>query len=985
MSLRSTARFVCRHPACLAVVLLIVASGLLHGAQLFFGPGMHTAVLSWTGLGLGLLGLLLAAHAIIDLQKRVASVRRGPDSLKRLQDIIESLDAVVWSGCPATGSMLYMSQGAETLYGYKVEDFYRNPRLWFEAVHPEDRERTREFTTLLTRHGQVQMEYRIVRSDGAIRWVRDSGRVIRDDDGNVIRHDGILVDITKQVEQQRQLEQTENRVRQILAGAPVVLLSVDRDGVLDFVGGRGLEHLSAGDQFKVGRRIWDIIGENQSLVECWTNVLNGNTFTTINEFEGLVFETNFLPILDMNGKVSGGMAIATDITARQVAEEALRESEERFRRLARSTNEGVAIHRNGRILDANARFADMLGEREEDLFNRELHESVKPESTPSVSGREAFISRDSYECRFFARDGHEFLAELTDRPVRYRGEDAIVTTIRDVTEQREMEKQIWRAKLAAEEAARAKTSFLANMSHEIRTPLNAIIGVADLLTLTRLDQQQTDYLRVVRSSGESLLTILNAILDFSKIDAGRLELESAPFDLSRLLSSVGQLFEFQASRKRISFRVDAPTTFPHAFVGDSARLRQVLFNLVGNAIKFTEEGSVVLHVRDVPRTDGHSSLRFEVTDTGIGIPPHLLNRLFKPFSQVDSSTTRRFGGTGLGLAISQQLVEAMGGAITCHSMPGKGTTFAFAIDLAHGDAGDIPEPERASGEVLLLPSSALARARRPYRVLVAEDNPTNQLVLCEMLRRLGLGYTCVETGAAAVDAYHADQPDVILMDCQMPEVDGFEATRMIRRLEANQRRLPIIAVTANALAGDRERCIAAGMDDYLAKPITLGALQNVLSRFLDFLPAETQTDEAAKGTQPAPDPPSLPTMVPLPNNTGNGQEPVLFDPARLRAIDGGDRTFMNEILNLFLADTASRLEATRQAVEQSDADRIRREAHTIKGASANIGAMALREAAFALETAARDGDSSTCGELLARVTFEFQRLGEHLRETVVTP
>ena len=370
-------------------------------------------------------------------------------------------------------------------------------------------------------------------------------------------------------------------------------------------------------------------------------------------------------------------------------------------------------------------------------------------------------------------------------------------------------------------ASAAKSEFLANMSHEIRTPLNGVIGMLGLLGGTRLDDHQQRYAAVAHASAKALLALINDILDFSKIEAGKLDLDPVPFDLPGVAAEAVAVLSGPANAKGLALACHVDPAVARRRVGPADRVRQVLVNLIGNAVKFTDAGSVTLAVTaDDGGTDGSSGgpdgVRFAVTDTGVGIPPDRLDRLFKSFSQVDASTTRKYGGTGLGLAISRQLAGLMGGTVGVRSDLGRGSTFWFTARL--------PVDPSATAAPPLLPAARPPSPAAPpagRRLLVAEDNEVNQMVVGELLRRLGYAFDLVGDGRAAVDAVAAGGYDLVLMDCQMPELDGFAAATAIRSAEAaaGRPRLPVVALTANAIKGDRELCLAAGMDDYLSKPI----------------------------------------------------------------------------------------------------------------------------------------------------------------------
>ncbi|MBX3743680.1 MAG: response regulator [Verrucomicrobiae bacterium] len=397
----------------------------------------------------------------------------------------------------------------------------------------------------------------------------------------------------------------------------------------------------------------------------------------------------------------------------------------------------------------------------------------------------------------------------------------------EIVERRRHEMEAREARLAAEEASRVKSVFIANMSHEIRTPMNGVLGMCEFLLGTPLSTEQRDAANTLKYSSESLLAQLNDILDLAKIEAGKLELERTPFRLDALVDASVGLFIPKAQVKGLALTATLHPELPAVLVGDPVRLRQVLFNLVGNAVKFTLQGSIGLAVRPCGLPAGPAGVEFEVRDTGIGIVPEQLPLLFKAFSQADSSITRKFGGSGLGLAVSRQLAELMGGSIEASSMPGQGSTFVLRVPLpAAADPGVVscsgaaaPASPRAQRAPVLGPFPVA------LRVLVAEDNPVNRKVAGLYLGRMGCEVVFAVNGRQAVEAAAEEAFDLVLMDCQMPELDGLAATRLIRQNETcTGRRVPIIAMTASAVRGDREACLAAGMDEYVSKPVQWSAI-----------------------------------------------------------------------------------------------------------------------------------------------------------------
>jgi signal transduction histidine kinase/CheY-like chemotaxis protein/HPt (histidine-containing phosphotransfer) domain-containing protein len=510
---------------------------------------------------------------------------------------------------------------------------------------------------------------------------------------------------------------------------------------------------------------------------------------------------------------------------------------------------------------------------------------------------------------------------------------------------------------AAESANRAKSAFLAMMSHEIRTPMNAILGNAHLLGDASLAPEERESVETIETAGNTLLSLINDVLDFSKIEADRMELERAGFAPGKLVNSVVKLFGINARTRGISLTAEIDPGMPAVLAGDSLRLRQVLSNLVGNAIKFTSEGGVTVGARVDASVEGSTTLRFEVCDTGIGIDAEGLARLFQPFSQVDSSTTRRFGGTGLGLAISKKLVTLMGGELGVESAVGRGSTFWFTAVLATPTEAEIAGVESADEPVERDTSITGAR------VLVAEDNLAGKRLMERMLARLGIEVQVVGTGLEAVEAVRSSHFDVVLMDCHMPEMDGFAATQALR---ADGWSLPIIALTANAMTGDREACLAAGMDDYLAKPIVAAELVRALSRWLAERPAAA-------------------APIPMPASSRFAQLGELDSEqiSELCQLDpDGSAGFLVHMVGDYEATVAECLPAIRLALEESDSVALEDAAHKLKGAASQVGARIVHDASTRLVALARSGTTQGGGEVLVELESALPRTSSALRSVI---
>ncbi|UCB55320.1 MAG: response regulator [Thiotrichales bacterium] len=414
----------------------------------------------------------------------------------------------------------------------------------------------------------------------------------------------------------------------------------------------------------------------------------------------------------------------------------------------------------------------------------------------------------------------ELITNLTQAGVKLENMNRELTD--EIEYVKRMEKELKQAKDKAEEMSQAKGEFLANMSHEIRTPMNGVIGTLQLLSDTDLGSVQKEYVDTAHKSAHSLLTILNDILDLSKIEAGKLNIELIPLDLSEIVNQLITLHTMTAEEKCIEFYADIDKRLPAVLTGDPTRIRQILANLVSNALKFTEKGHVALKVRVVSIDDDKADIRFEVEDTGVGIEENVKDKLFNEFTQADGSTTRKYGGTGLGLAIVKQLVEMMEGRFGVESVPGEGSTFWFRLPLAVGEEQSMEQPQEQEREL---------KEKLSGHVLLVEDNPINQMVAQKMLEKIGIQSTLAGDGQEALDKLAQESFDAVLMDCQMPVMDGFVATQNIRQQEALND-LPVIAMTANVMEGDREKCLGAGMNDYIGKPVVEADLKKTLARWL---------------------------------------------------------------------------------------------------------------------------------------------------------
>jgi PAS domain S-box-containing protein len=963
---------------------------------------------------------------------------------------------------------------------------------WVATIHPQDLEAVvLELGAAVDSGAPYQSEYRALLLTGEVRWLASRGQVVKDAAGRPERLIGTISDITPRMQLEEKLRYATESLNIAQAAAGVAtfdfnfvthsricsdnfhaLMGIPRATPLDDLNA-AVSRVHPDDVARMRSAPLKTTLDDPSYRCEYRVMLDGGGERWIGEKATVTH--------GKSGKVVRITGALVDISDLKRTEAALDSIESRYERAVRGTQDGLwEIDLVGNVQWLGSRFEEMLGYRDGELNGprSQLQSLMHPDDREKVKETlENHLWHHAVydvEFRVLHKAGHyewvrsraqaEHAADGT--PLRVAGSTQLITD-RKLAEQATLD-----AKLAAEAANRAKSSFLANLSHEIRTPMNGVIGMSQILSETALDNTQREYVDIIRGSAKALLSLINDVLDLSKIEADRLELEHVDFDLRDVIYDTVAAMALQSAAKGIELVVNISPDVPVLSRGDPGRLRQILTNLVGNAIKFTHEGHVVLEAAGTLGDDGQVTLRIEVSDTGIGIPADRLDRLFKTFSQIDSSTTRHYGGTGLGLSIVKRLAELMGGVVGVHSEPGRGSSFWATIrvealreqphraplglgrrilivddlpasrsslakklrlsrfdtvavagvdealeqltkgprfDLVLADelmpvkggldllaalrtdprhtslpfillclfgskqdenqwvhrpdaiglkpiraatltalvdqvlTGDLPRKTMVAPALLATPTFG------GRRILLVEDNPVNQRVAQRLLQKLAAEVTIANNGAEALERIAESAYDAVLMDCQMPVMDGFTAARRIRELECRDgrgKRLPIIALTANVLTEDRERCVAAGMDAHLGKPVEPAQLIDCLGRYLKPEAARAEVDRNA-----------------------------------LRQLTDGDAEFERELVQTFVSSGDRCLAEILSALRAGDLDTIGKRAHALKGAGANIRAPGLVAAASSLESAVRANSVGEIDSLVRELTERLRAVNAELQRT----
>ncbi|MFH2065182.1 MAG: PAS domain S-box protein [Pseudomonadota bacterium] len=1032
--------------------------------------------------------------------KRKAAEKALKNSEERYREIVEGTDNLV-TEADSAGRLTFVNEAAGKIFGLKPQECLGLPVIDF--THEDDREETlKKFDQWREDKpaGATFENRQVNRKTGEVRDMLWTINFVYNDKGEITFVKSIARDITDRKKIEKALTLSESRLKKAQSVANIGNWELDlstgmvwgSEVSLEILGFKGtspyipLDRVEARivDKARANAALAELIEKNKKYdIEFEINrEVDGKT-VLIHAIAELVYEN------DTPAKVLGAAQDVTEAAKTRKELEKYKEhleemvekrtkelsaSEEKYRSILESMQEGYYENDlDGNYTIANDAFCTITGYPRYELIGMNYRNSTTSEEAERIYRKYHKIFKTGHpekieDYEIITKDGRKRAIEMSaylrrdesGQPAGFWGMAV------DITDRKRFEEELKLAKENAETANRAKSEFLANMSHEIRTPMNAVVGMSDLLLMTDLTRKQKDYAEAISSSASALLTVLNDILDFSKIQAGKLTIESVPFDLRTVVEQIGQILAFRTKGKPLEVLIKYPINIPNRFIGDPTRIRQILLNLAGNAVKFTEKGHVLLEVAMPETGENVCGLDFRITDTGIGIPTEKLAGIFNQFSQADESTTRRYGGTGLGLAISQQLVEMMGGTIRVQSELGVGSVFSFSLSLpcmSEQDSEIYPDPDISHVPVLIVDdnaqnrtivadylklksipfdtapsgSEALERLRsaqargKPFgiaildylmpemdgaqlarlikedlkiadtvlilltshmplevleagmqkhfagslskpvrlslfletikeawqkrfvpealrhrsvssaeeaclypdtRVLVVEDNAMNQQVAWEILNRCGCRVDICGDGRAALDHFRGHEYDIIFMDVHMPIMDGFEATRRIRAMEPSGAHIPIVALTALAMPEDRDKCLAAGMDDYIAKPVRTAMIRQALARVFG-IPKPSLSDNAA---------------------VFNGDD-VTLDPINLLDISGNDPEIIVALVKQFLQDEPGYLRELKDAVRKGDQELIRKKAHRLKGLVANAGGRRAYNLILEIESSAREG------------------------------
>ncbi|WP_460966931.1 PAS domain S-box protein [Spirosoma migulaei] len=819
------------------------------------------------------------------------------------RQLIDSVRDIIFKISPE-GYFTFANSMMESCFGYAQSELIG--RHFVHLVLPDYRARLIAFYQTMLQTGQphTYIEFPARTKDGSTIWIGQTVSLVKNDQ-QVLELVAVARDITQRKLTEDSFQLTQARLESLITNLHTGVLVEDENRKII------LTNQLYCDQFGINRTPESLVGQAflsvavppaslfrdaDQFLDRMNEVVDNQLAVrdeVIHLSDGRIMEWDYIPIW-LTDHYRGHLWKYRDITQKYQSDERIRKSEEKYRTIMNTMELGLLeVDNNQTILRAYERFCNMMGYTQEELVGKNAAELlVHPEFKPVIDQQQGQRERGnagSYELALIRKDGTRVWVLVSGVPI-FDEHGVLVGSMGihyDLSERKRLEEELARARQIAEEARHTEKQFLANMSHEIRTPLNAILGFSNLLETTSLTIEQKEFASFIRTAGKNLLNIVNDILDISKIEAGMLPLESIPFSIPSLADSIRTMLHSAAIEKNLWLLVETDPTLPPVVLGDPTRLTQILVNLLNNAIKFTQQGGVRVRIDKVAETTDSVRVRFSVQDTGIGMAADILPFIFERFRQASDFTTRYYGGTGLGLNIVKSLAEMQGGWVSVASTLGEGSRFTLEIPYK---VASIPVELITEGSTMPI-NPDLSN----LRILIVEDNLMNQKLALQVLKRLGYSAQVAENGQLALDLLQDDEFDLILMDIQMPVMDGYTTTRHIRT--TLKKDVPIIAMTAHALASEREQCLQAGMNDFLPKPFQIEELQRILRKYTPLYWSEVVSSSKPKV---------------LAETTPSFSVEVL-----LSALDN-DRDFAAEVMELFLAQTPGEIQQIRQSLEQHD-------------------------------------------------------------------
>ena len=909
---------------------------------------------------------------VADITARKDAERAIAEREEQLQRAVSPMGAAIWD-CNLISDRLFTGSRFAEILGLDPQTFSLTTARHRQLCHPEDLLRLREaFSNHVKTGADFDVEYRMMHAAGHYVWIHCRGRVVSYIDQRPERLIGTIVEVTERRNAEEELRRSRESLELAMGASQAGYFDVDVESGAAYWSPRACEILGlTSDRFNPSPATLPQLLHPDDVQEFMAHYaefiarltpLDAEVRARHNAGHYVWVHLRVVPRLDGHGRYVRTIGFLHDISSRKQAQQAVADSERKFRNLIEGSLQGVVILRKDKAMFCNLAYAHMLGYDSVDevmaLDSLMIH--VPADAQEEARRRWDLALRRELEGkalkrRMLDRSGRSRWFESMERIIEWEGHAARQLVVLDVTERvaREAELSAARDRLInqadeltvlaqnlemererAEAANAAKSQFLAMMSHELRTPMTGVMGIADLLMMSKLTQEQEGLTKLLRRSARVLLDLLNDILDFSKIEAGQLEVESITFNISEIISDVTNLFAPVASEKGILLEAKTPQTYWDVVKGDPKRLRQVLSNLVGNAVKFTRKGRITIVLEQLVDDADGVTLQFSVIDTGMGIAENEISKLFQPFVQAAVSTSRKYGGTGLGLAISRRLVEGMGGTIGVASEIGIGSTFTFTVKSAI-DRAVLQREVAPVQRPAFKPAKAAAVSQT---ILLAEDNETSRYLISTMLSRMGHTIDAVEDGAQAVSAAATKRYDVILMDMQMPVMDGPEATRAIRKSGALNAGVPIIALTADIIAEHRNAYFAAGVNSIVGKPVNWDELSEEMKRQIGQVSEASPAREAVM-----PEPPK----GEMTKEAGSAEEidaAVVLDEAALVTLaDALGEGVLAPMLDTFQANMIKYRDDLSAAVDADDLKKAKRTGHALKGLCAQFGAIRVSD------------------------------------------